>query len=125
MRLVLVDMLFLRLSLLLVLVVVDVDVDAALECGYWLAPSSIPGTGLGMFSGKDFAKDETFDVEAADLVIPFSDIHFHPKLVQEDFEFAVHVLWGQYTWGCSHLVRNDEGKMTHVEDQNCVSPGMK
>jgi hypothetical protein len=61
-------------------------------CGLWLAPSSLPGAGLGMFAGRDFAKDELLQ-ETGDVVIPIVDIMMHQR-GRGKFNF----LWDEYTW---------------------------
>lgn len=43
-------------------------------CGIWLAPSTIPGAGLGMFAGRNFSVGEEL---LTDLVVPISDIALH------------------------------------------------
>ena len=46
------------------------------ECGLYLAPSSIPGAGLGMYSGsKQYRVDEL--VSDSDLMIPNWDLDYH------------------------------------------------
>lgn len=41
------------------------------ECGIYLAPSTIPGAGLGMFAGRPFKEGDT--VTTGDIVIPMVD----------------------------------------------------
>ena len=52
------------LALLLVLV-------TALACDYYLAPSLIPGAGLGIFAGRDFAAEEEI-ASGVTLMVPKS-----------------------------------------------------
>jgi hypothetical protein len=93
------------------------------ECGYWLAPSSLPGTGLGMFAGRDFAKGEKFEYGAGDAVLPLSDVLFQSR--KNDF-LMPDFLWSQYTWTCPHLTLSVEGSGKAAEEtQECASPGMK
>jgi hypothetical protein len=54
------------------------------ECGLYLAPSSIPGAGLGMYSGsKPYIVDEL--VSDSDLMIPTWDFDYHNGL--DDYSF--------------------------------------
>jgi hypothetical protein len=41
----------------------------------WIAPSTIPGAGLGIFAGRDFGLWEP--IGSPDLVIPIVDYHQH------------------------------------------------
>ena len=68
-------------------------------CGLWLAPSTLPGAGLGMFAGKDFAKKELLQ-ETGDVVIPIVDILMHQR-GRGKFTF----LWDEYTWSGKSLGR--------------------
>ena len=64
------------------------------ECGLYLAPSSIPGAGLGMYSGsKAYEKQEL--VSDGDLMIPQWDMDFN----NGDDEY--YNLWNEYTWSVS------------------------
>jgi hypothetical protein len=64
--------------------------DHVIECGVYLAPSSIPGSGLGMYAGNrtyvvnDIVTDE-------DIVIPIFEREWHSN-VKGKF------LWDEYTW---------------------------
>lgn len=44
-------------------------------CTMWIAPSTIPGAGLGIYAGKDFGLWEP--IGSPDLVIPIVDYHQH------------------------------------------------
>lgn len=60
------------------------------ECGVWLALSTLPGTGIGMFAGKEFRQDETL-MAAGDHIIPIVDfLLYQPANVK--------FLWDEYTW---------------------------
>lgn len=67
------------------------------ECGVWLAPSSLPGAGLGMYAGKGFEKYDTL-LQSGDVVIPIVDIMMHQK-GRKKFIF----LWDEYTWNGKSL----------------------
>jgi hypothetical protein len=62
------------------------------ECGIWLAPSSIPGAGLGMYAGRDFKTGENLQ-PTGDIVIPQVDLDRHC------LNNAPYILWDDYTWG--------------------------
>jgi len=49
----------------------DAAASAKQECGVYFAPSTIPGAGMGMFAGKDYAKDSY--ITTGDIVIPLID----------------------------------------------------
>ena len=61
------------------------------ECGVWLALSTLPGTGIGMFAGKEFIKGENF-MAAGDHVVPIIDM---PVYNQGDNDYF---LWDEYVW---------------------------
>lgn len=44
-------------------------------CRVYLAPSTIPGAGLGTFAGKNFQKGD--EVTPGDAVVPLRDINWH------------------------------------------------
>ena len=50
------------------------DEASWLECGVWIAPSTIDGPGLGMYAGRDFDRQDTLML---DLVIPIVDLQIH------------------------------------------------
>ena len=63
-----------------------------IECGVWLAKSTIPGSGLGMFAGRDFKSREPM-LESGEIVIPIVDLAFN-QLGNDDWYF----LWQEYAW---------------------------
>jgi hypothetical protein len=82
-------------------------------CGIWLAPSTIPGAGLGMFAGTHF--DEGQDLQAVgDVVIPIVDMVEHQD-GDDDYTF----LFDEYTWSAVSLGLDHEGRF----EVNCISPG--
>lgn len=85
-------------------------------CGIWLAPSTIPGAGLGMYAGRDFRKGDLLQ-DYGDVVIPIIDIESHAREYssQKDWTF----LWDEYTWDAESLQMDNEG-YGHV---NVASPG--
>lgn len=86
------------------------------ECGVWLAPSSIPGAGVGMYAGRDFEKGEPLQ-PSGEIVVPDIDILQHQyELSQADKYFN---LWDSYTWSGFGLLMSNEA---HVEAK-VQSPG--
>lgn len=84
------------------------------SCGVYLAESTIPGAGLGMFAGKSYAKEEK--VTDGDIVIPLIEIDWHNG--DEDWVF----LWDDYQWAASEFV----GMTQEVEGESIAgaSPGI-
>ena len=84
------------------------------SCGVYLAPSTIPGAGLGMFAGKDYREGET--VMEGDLVIPLIEMKWHNP--ESDW-----FLWNDYDWNSDEFF----GMTEETEDENMVkgaSPGV-
>lgn len=82
------------------------------ECGVWLGLSALPGTGIGMFAGKDFRKgDELMSI--GDHIIPIVDVGMHDG---EDRSFF---LWNEYTWNSGYFGMTRLG----IEEVDVASPG--
>lgn len=84
-------------------------------CGVYLAPSTIPGAGLGMFAGEDYKKGD--HVTYGDIIIPILEIGWHNG--HEEFFW----LWDEYTWSSTV----EENLATEVEEDgslNAASPGI-
>jgi len=62
------------------------------QCGLYLAPSTIPGAGLGMFAGVDF--EEGSEVTPGDAMVPIRDMNWHNSL----HGFTNQFLWDEYIW---------------------------
>ncbi len=85
-------------------------------CGAWLALSTIPGAGLGVFAGKDYAIGDAIG-GSGDIVIPVVDMAIHqPGLLKDEWTF----LWSDYVWNSKGLQMMDEG----LKDVNGASPGI-
>lgn len=84
-----------------------------LTCGVWLAKSTIPSAGYGMFAGKDFAKDEDL-VPSGDVVIPVVDINIHHE--------GIRFLWDEYTWDGKEMNLFLEGLLS--DELAATSPGL-
>jgi hypothetical protein len=64
------------------------------NCGLYLAPSTIPGAGSGVFAGDHFyAKGES--VGSGDIVIPIIEYDWHNNRNSKTSDLF---LWDQYTW---------------------------
>jgi len=87
--------------------------DAEQQCGIWFAKSTIPGAGLGVFAGRDFAKGQEL-LASGDIVTPIVDLLMHHPENENDF------LWFDYTWSSASLFMDHEG----VHDVHGASPGM-
>lgn len=79
------------------LVVITTCVDATreysppAECGMYLAPSSIPGAGLGMYAGSTEYQKGLL-ISDSDLMIPTWDMDYH------NGNNDIYHLWDEYTW---------------------------
>ena len=82
------------------------------ECGVWLALSTLPGTGIGMFAGKEFRENETL-MAAGDHIIPIVDfLLYQPANVK--------FLWDEYTWVRPFLsLCVSSGKIPATATQHC------
>lgn len=80
------------------------------ECGIWVGLSSLPGTGIGMYAGKDFSQGDPM-MDVGDVAIPIVDLkRDHPH---ESF------LWSEYTWDAEWFGMT---RMAHVA-VDVASPG--
>jgi hypothetical protein len=103
-------------SLVLSLCGAEEKYDPNDSCGLWLAPSTLPAAGLGLFAGRDYAKGERLDGGDGDIVIPLIDLPLHTQQRYDLGEF----LWLEYTWECPSLTIHKEGT---DERQECASTG--
>jgi hypothetical protein len=89
------------------------------KCGIYLAPSTIPGSGLGMFAGDHYFKEGT-TVTGGDTVIPIVEQEWNHKLDVDEPSF----LWDEYTWNGNvyEHVMEEEGDDIHLI--NVASPGV-
>jgi hypothetical protein len=69
---------------------------AAKECGVYLAPSTIPGAGLGMYAGNN-AYEKGDMVTLGDVVVPVFEMDWH--MGHESYDF----LWEEYVWSFSQF----------------------
>ena len=100
--------------LLSVLLIAQLPVASSEEhkCGIWFAKSTIPGTGLGMFAGKDFQKQECL-LSIGDVVLPLVDMELHQG---NGYNF----LWDEYAWDGNGMYMGFEGLSDEVD---AASPG--
>jgi hypothetical protein len=93
--------------------------SASPKCGIYLAPSSIPGAGLGMYAGDvTFATGDL--VTPGDIVIPLSEYEWNNK----GGPFADHI-WmpNEYTWNGPVFPDMDE-EADDPDEIMCMSPGV-
>lgn len=104
-----------KISTVLFLVIVARSQVRSEECGVYLAPSTIPGAGLGMFAGKDFKAGER--VTWGDVIIPLVEISWNNG---NEYFFW---LWDEYTWG--HSIHDSMEFETELHsDLAAASPGI-
>lgn len=73
------------------------------ECGVWVGLSTLPGTGIGMFAGKDFRRGDAL-LDYGDHIIPIVDIQskFQDPKGERKTE-TVPFLWTEYTWNADYF----------------------
>ena len=100
-----------KISAALLLIVTSARAD----CGVYLAPSTIPGAGLGLYAGKDYGKGDR--VTWGDLIFPVIELSWNNG--HEDFFW----LWDEYTW--SYTVEESmEFETDGSSDLSAASPGI-
>jgi hypothetical protein len=82
-------------------------VPDATACSVYLAPSTIPGAGLGMFAGQAFKPRDV--VTQGDIVIPLSELDWHNGFELNFF------LWEEYTWSSSSFIGMDEVRQAYLK----------
>ena len=89
---------------------------SAVECGVWLAPSTITGGGLGMFAGRLFQKMEEI-LPTGDSVVTLVDFLQHNTV---NGRVGVIFLWDEYTWDADALLAGGDGRYSVA----AASPGL-
>lgn len=82
------------------------DVQLDLECGIWVAPSTIDGAGLGMFAGRDFRPQEEL-LPSGDSMVPIVDYRYHALASSKTNHTW---LWDEYSWNSDKMLAHLEGK---------------
>mmetsp|Transcript_2891 Transcript_2891/g.6202 ORF Transcript_2891/g.6202 Transcript_2891/m.6202 type:complete len:776 (+) Transcript_2891:233-2560(+) len=93
---------------------------AHIECGVYLAPSSIPGAGLGMYVGNRTIQEGTA-VTDEDILIPIIERTWHNEkhLTEKNF------LWDEYIWNSNIFPFTEpEIGLDLLDDMQMVSPGV-
>lgn len=91
------------------------------KCGIYLAPSSIPHAGLGMYVGhRNFSKGDT--VTDGDIIIPIFEMDWHNKLKESQHKYE-HFLWDEYTWNGDVFLGAEE-ETEDVDWLQFASPGV-
>lgn len=75
--------------------------DPDMECGVWLAPSTIPNAGFGMFAGKPYDEGEWI---ADEMVIPLYDM----PLYNSHLRNVPFFLWELYWWDGPDVLTTNE-----------------
>jgi hypothetical protein len=78
------------------------------ECGLWVALSTIPGAGIGMYAGTNFQTgDPLLPHGSGDHAIPIVDLRVNHPLDDDDtnqwFEMLDHYTWEGSHLGCHYL----------------------
>ena len=92
------------------------------ECGVYVGLSTLPGTGIGMFAGKNFKKgDEMLPI--GDHIIPIIDLAlWHERDDDDDInndDDETFFLWQEYTWNAEFFGASRLG----VQEVVIASPG--
>ncbi|CAJ1958204.1 unnamed protein product [Cylindrotheca closterium] len=90
------------------------------KCGLFLAPSSIPNSGLGMFAGHG-GISENATIGDGDVIIPFFEMEFHNQLKSK--KHRNDFLWDEYVWA-SHTFPGAEQETEDLEDAEFACPGI-
>ena len=90
--------------------------SSPISCSLYLAPSTIPGAGLGIFAGsKGFDYDDR--VSYGDVVVPLEGINYHNGK-------SLVFLWDEYTWTAGQFPGMDqELGDDSIAKVNGASPG--
>lgn len=83
------------------------------ECSVWLARSTLPGTGIGMFAGRNFTRDEKI-LPVGDHTIPIVDMSLH----QTGLSFF---LWDSYTWVRQYTILIHSLSFCYLNDSSSKS----
>lgn len=89
------------------------------KCGVYLAPSTIPGAGLGMYAGDKHYHVQDM-VTFGDVVIPIFEYDWH--ITGGEFE-ETPFLWDEYTWN-SHVFPGMEEEGEDGSSIMAASPGI-
>lgn len=85
------------------------------ECGLYLAPSSIPGAGFGMYSGSTAYKADSI-ISDKDLMIPTWDLDYH------NGNDPYWHLWDEYTWS-STMFPGMQDDVESISTMSIISSG--
>lgn len=90
-------------------------------CGVWMAKSTIPGAGLGLFAGRDIAQADV-PILYGDLTIPAIDMVLHNTGEYETMsadDSDLKFIWNDYSWYPADVYAMEEdGRQI-----DCISPG--
>ena len=78
------------------------SIDDAVEhpnCRLYLAESTIPNAGLGIYTGIDLPANAS--IAEPDIIVPLRDLEFHTTGDGDDIDY--HFLWKDYSWNPSEM----------------------
>lgn len=87
------------------------------ECGVFLAESTIPHAGLGMYAGKDYYTNDV--VTSGDIMIPIFEMDKHNKYSRDSHYFV----WDDYIWDTADFLHM-QGEEVKRDQISVASPGM-
>jgi SET domain len=90
--------------------------EPAQECGLYLAPSTIPGAGLGVFAGNRPYKDGE-RLGPPDLMIPAYDLDWN------NGGDMYYFLWDEYTWSASMFPEMEDDIEDPLQQSSIISSG--
>lgn len=94
-------------------------ISSETKCGLYLAPSSIPGAGIGVFAGdQPYQKGDI--VGMGDIVIPLVEFGWHNL---DNDMMAYPFLWDEYTWH-GDMVAGMEDEGQDIDFIEASSPGI-
>lgn len=107
---------------LLLLLILSLSIEATeSQCGIYLANSTIPGAGLGMFLGHTSLQPNDL-VTFGDVVIPLFEMDWHNAFYKADDQYFH--LWGEYTWSVREFNGPLHDEAEDTETNAMASPGM-
>ena len=90
------------------------------KCRVWVAKSTLPGSGIGMFAGDYLIKNGDEMMRAGDHTIPIVDLALHHPT--KDGEEPFFFMWNEYTW--DDVILGGAGSTSlGVQSVSIASPG--
>lgn len=105
-----------RRHAIIAVLLLPISFVATKECGVYLAPSTIPGAGMGMYAGNKEYNDGDILTDS-DIVIPVFELDWHNDHGNFDF------LWNEYVWSATMFPGMDQ-EVEDAENIHVCSGGM-